>query len=80
MDKKKSGTGKRNYWACAGRGRDAILKGMVKVDYFNFLYFFSMGMVLIPVSCAVSRTSVHISSGTLTIRSSPLNQFLTSTV
>ena len=26
-------------------------------DY--FLHFFSMGMVLIPVSCTMSRTSVH---------------------
>ena len=42
--------------------------------------FFSMGMVLNPVSCTVSRTSVHSSSGTLPIRSSPLNLFLTSTV
>ena len=28
-----------------------------------------MGMVLIPVSCTISRTSVHSSSGTLSIRS-----------
>ena len=45
-----------------------------------FLHFFSMGMALIPVSCTMSRTSVHSSSGTLSIRSSPLNLFLTSTV
>ena len=30
-------------------------------------------MVLIPVSCTTSRTSVHSSSGTLSIRSNPLN-------
>ena len=30
-----------------------------------FLHFFSMGMVLIPVSCTVSRTSVHSSSSAL---------------
>ena len=30
-----------------------------------FLHFFSMGMILIPVSCTTSRTSVHSSSGTL---------------
>ena len=30
-----------------------------------FLPFFSAGMVLIPVSCTVSQTSVHSSSGTL---------------
>ena len=32
---------------------------------FAFLHFFSMGTVLIPVSCTMSRTSVHSSSGTL---------------
>ena len=31
-------------------------------SHFAFLHFFSMGMVLIPVSCPVSRTSVHSSS------------------
>ena len=45
-----------------------------------FLHFFSMGMVLIPVSCTMSQTSVHNSSGTPSIRSSLLNLFLTSTV
>ena len=45
-----------------------------------FLHFFFLGMVLIPVSCTMSQTSVHSSSGTLSIRSSPLNLFLTSTV
>ena len=40
-------------------------------------HFFSMGMVLIPVSCTMSWTSVHSSSGTLSIRSRPLNLFLT---
>ena len=49
-------------------------------SHFAFLHFFSMGMVLIPVSCTMSRTSIHSSSGTLSIRSSPLNLFLTSTV
>ena len=37
-------------------------------------------MVLISVSCTMSETSVHSSSGTLSIGSSPLNIFLTSTV
>ena len=41
---------------------------------------FLLGMVLIPVSCTMSWTSVHSSSGTLSIRSSPLNLFLTSTI
>ena len=34
-------------------------------SHFAFLHFFSMGMVLIPVSCTMSRTSFHSSSGTL---------------
>ena len=33
--------------------------------YFAVLHFFSLGMVLIPVSCTMSRTSIHSSSGTL---------------
>ena len=45
-----------------------------------FLHFFSMGMVLISVSYTMSWTSIHSLSGTLSIRSSPLNLFLTSTV
>ena len=36
-------------------------------SHFAFLHFFSMGMVLIPVSCTMSRTSVHSSSGTLSM-------------
>ena len=34
-------------------------------NHFTLLHFFSMGMVLIPVSCTVSPTSVHSSSGSL---------------
>ena len=49
-------------------------------SHFAFLHFFFLGMVLIPVSCTMSRTSIYSSSGTLSIRSSPLNLFLTSTV
>ena len=49
-------------------------------SHFSFLHFFFLGMFLIPVSCTMSQTSVHSSSGTLSIRSSPLNLFLTSTV
>jgi len=37
-------------------------------SHFAFLHFFSMGMVLIPVSCTMSQTFVHSSSGTLSIR------------
>ena len=34
-------------------------------SHLAFLHFFFLGMVLIPVSCTMSRTSVHCSSGTL---------------
>ena len=40
-----------------------------------FLHFFFLGMVLLPVFCTVSQTSIHRSSGTLSIRSSPFNLF-----
>ena len=43
---------------------------------FAFLHFFFLGMVLIPVSCTMSWTYIHSSSGSLSIRSSPLNLFL----
>ena len=33
-------------------------------SHFAFLHFFFLGMVLIPVSCTMSRTSDHSSSGT----------------
>ena len=49
-------------------------------SYFAFLHFFSLVMVLLPVSCTKSPTSIHSSSGTLSIRPSPLHLFLTSTV
>ena len=55
----------------------AICKACSDND-FVFLHFFSMEMVLIPISCTMSGTSVHSSSGS--IRSSSLNLFLTSTV
>ena len=45
-------------------------------SHFTFLHFFFIGMVLIPVSCIMSWSSVHSSSGTLSVRSSPLNLFL----
>jgi len=49
-------------------------------SHLPFLHFFFLGMFLIPVFYTVSGTSVHSSSGTLSIRSSPLNLFLTDTV
>ena len=36
-------------------------------NHFGFLHFFFLGIVLIPVSCTVSRTYIHSSSGTLSI-------------
>ena len=47
---------------------------------FSFLHFFFLWMVLITSSCTMLWTSVHSSSGTLSIRSNPLNPFVTSTV
>ena len=49
-------------------------------NYFAFWHFFFLGMALITASCTMSWTSVHSSSGTLSIRSNPLNLFVTSTV
>ena len=49
-------------------------------SHFAFLHFFFLGIVWIPVSYTMSRTSIHSSTGTLSIRFSPLNLFLTSTV
>ena len=49
-------------------------------NHFAFLHLFSISMVLIPVSCTMSQTSVYSALGTLSIRSSPLNLFLTSPV
>ena len=37
-------------------------------SHFALLHFFFLGMVLIPVSCTVSWTSVHSSSGTLSLK------------
>ena len=43
-------------------------------SHFAFLHFFSTGMVLIPVSYTMSRTSVHSSSGALSIRSLSISE------
>ena len=50
----------------------SYLQGLFKQPFCFFAFFF-FGIVLIPVSCTRSRTSIHSSSGTLSIRSSPLN-------
>ena len=49
-------------------------------SHFAFLHLLFLGMVFIPVFCTTSWTSIFSSSGTLSIRSSPFNLFLTSTV
>ena len=49
-------------------------------NHFAFLHFFFLGMLLITASCVMSGTSFYSSSGTLSIKSNPLNLFLTSTV
>ena len=49
-------------------------------NHFSFLHFFFLGMVLISASCPMSQTSVHSSSGSLSIRSNPLNLFVTSII
>ena len=49
-------------------------------DHFPFLHYFFLGMDLITASCTMSWTSIHSSSGTLSIRSNPLNLFATFTV
>ena len=49
-------------------------------SHFAFLHFFFLGMILITASYTMPWTSIHSSSGTLSIRSNPLNLFVTSTV
>ena len=45
-------------------------------SHFAFWHFFFLGMVLITASYTMSWTSVHSSSGTLFIKSNPLNLFV----
>ena len=49
-------------------------------NHFALLHFFFLGMVLITASCTMSQTSIHCSSGTLSIRYNPLNLFVASIV
>ena len=49
-------------------------------NHFSFFNFFFLGMVLITTSYTISWTSIHSSSGTLSIRCNPLNLFVTSTI
>ena len=49
-------------------------------NHFVFLHFFFLGRFLIISSCMMLQTSNHSSSGTLSIRSNPLNLFVNYTV
>ena len=49
-------------------------------NHFAFLHFIFLGVVLITASYTMSQTSIHSSSGILSIRSNPLNLFVISTV
>ena len=49
-------------------------------NYFAFLPFFFLEIVLITASHTMSQTSIHSSSGSLSIRPNPLNLFVTFTV
>ena len=54
----------------------SLFSGICKASsdsHFAFLHFFFLGMVLITTSCIMSWTSFHSSSGTLSIKSNPLN-------
>ena len=44
-------------------------------NHFAFAFLFFLGMVLITASFTMSQSSIHSSSGTLSIRSNPLNLF-----
>ena len=48
--------------------------------HFAFLHYFFLWMLFITTSYTMLPSSIHSSSGTLPIRSNPLNLFITSTV
>ena len=50
-----------------------LLEKLPQTTILPFLHFLFLGMVLITASCTMSQTSVHSSSGTLSIRSNALN-------
>ena len=49
-------------------------------NHFAFLHFFFLGIVLITASYTMSHTPIERFSGTLSIRSNPLNLFVTFTI
>jgi len=55
------------------------LQGFIRQPFYLFAFLF-LGMVLITASCKMLQTSVHSSSGILSIRSNMLNLFVTSTI
>ena len=57
--------------------RCSAIRKALSDNHYAFLHFFFLGMALIPGSRTMSWTSVHSSSGTLSIRSNPLNLFVT---
>ena len=63
---------------------DSLLSSVIcntsSENHFAFLHLLFFGMVLITASCPMSQTSIHSSSGTLSIRSNHLSLFVTSTV
>ena len=59
-------------------GRESFYSPMIR-SLFIFLHFFLLGMVLITASCTSHEPPFIVSSGTLSIRSNPLNLFVTST-
>ena len=52
----------------------SYLEGFLRLSFCLFAFLF-LGMVLITTSCPMSQTSIHSSSGTLSIRSNPLSLF-----
>ena len=58
----------------------SYLWGLLRQPFCFFLHFFFLGVILITVSCTMSWTSACSLSGTVSIRYSPLNLFLTFTV
>ena len=57
----------------------SYLQGLLRQPFCFFAFFF-LGHGLFRVSCTMSQTSIHSLSGTLSIESSSLSLFLTSTV
>ena len=57
----------------------SYLQGLLTQPFGLFAFLF-LEMILIPVSCTMSWTCIHCSSGSLCVKSNPLNLFVTSTM